>query len=225
MRLFCITDIHGNAKTFQELLRRIDLQTTDTLYLLGDYVDRGPRSKEVLDTIFDLIERGFSVICLKGNHEEMLLKSQTDKEVFWSWHQHGGKEALQSFGVSTPNEIPEKYRSFMRYLPTYHLVDTRFALVHAGFDPESTDPYNDTKSHLWIRYWNTDDYEAGWLDDRIIIHGHTPILNTEIEEDVRYGARVIDIDNGSYMKHRNGYGQLFALELNEMKLFACPNID
>ena len=140
MRLFCITDIHGNAKTFQELLRRIDLQTTDTLYLLGDYVDRGIRSKDVLDTIFDLETRGFSVVCLKGNHEQMLLEGLNNADAHWRWCKNGGKETLISFGATHATGIPSIYLDFMQRLPTYHLVDTRFALVHAGFNPKSEMP-------------------------------------------------------------------------------------
>jgi serine/threonine protein phosphatase 1 len=225
MRLFCITDIHGNAKTFQELLRRIDLQTTDTLYLLGDYIDRGHRSKEVFDIIFDLQTRGFNVVCLKGNHEQMLLAGLNDADAHWRWQKNGGKETLRSFGATHATEIPSIYLDFMQRLPTYDLVDTRFALVHAGFDPYSTTPFLDTEAHLWIRYWSDMDFKDNWLDGRTVIHGHTPLVNTHIEADVRKRARVIDIDNGSYIIDHPKYGQLFALELNEMRLFSCPNID
>lgn len=75
MKKYAITDIHGCNKTFQALLDKIAFTTADALYLLGDYIDRGPDSKGVFDTIFNLQETGHSVHCLRGNHEAMFLDS------------------------------------------------------------------------------------------------------------------------------------------------------
>ena len=70
MHRFAISDIHGCAKTFEALLDRIALSTQGELYLLGDYLDRGPDSKGVLDLIFRLQREGYAVHCLRGNHEQ-----------------------------------------------------------------------------------------------------------------------------------------------------------
>jgi len=71
MRQIAISDIHGCARTFQALLDKIQLSTNDQLYLLGDYIDRGPDSKGVIDTILGLINAGYRVQTLMGNHEKM----------------------------------------------------------------------------------------------------------------------------------------------------------
>ena len=80
MKQYAIGDIHGCSKTFKELLDKIGLIEGDELYLLGDYIDRGPDSKGVIDTIFELREKGFKVICLRGNHESMLLDALKNRE-------------------------------------------------------------------------------------------------------------------------------------------------
>jgi serine/threonine protein phosphatase 1 len=74
-RLFAISDIHGCYRTFYDLvIRKINLKKSDRLILLGDYIDRGDQSKEVVDFIIDLKEKGFDLTMLKGNHEAMLLR-------------------------------------------------------------------------------------------------------------------------------------------------------
>jgi len=73
MKKYVISDIHGCAKTFKALVDRISFSREDELYLLGDYIDRGPDSKGVIDHIWDLLETGYTVHCLTGNHEQMFL--------------------------------------------------------------------------------------------------------------------------------------------------------
>ncbi|MEI6208859.1 MAG: metallophosphoesterase [Desulfuromonadales bacterium] len=75
---FAIGDIHGGVKTFRALLGRLYLNHCDHLITLGDYVDRGPDSKGVLDTIMGLKDAGYHVTALRGNHDDMMLKSVTD---------------------------------------------------------------------------------------------------------------------------------------------------
>ena len=74
MSRYAIGDIHGGAKTFCALLEKIYLQREDRVYLLGDYVDRGPNSRGVLDIILKLKEAGFGIFALRGNHEDMLIR-------------------------------------------------------------------------------------------------------------------------------------------------------
>jgi len=88
-RLFAIGDIHGCFKPFYELVvDTIALKKDDRLILLGDYIDRGPQSKEVIDFIMDLKEAGFSVTPLMGNHEAMLLESYADTGLLYQWYMY-----------------------------------------------------------------------------------------------------------------------------------------
>jgi serine/threonine protein phosphatase 1 len=82
-RILAISDIHGNNKTFLDLLDKIALTKDDELYLLGDYIDRGPDSKGVIDTIWKLMDDNYRVFCIKGNHEEMLFRGiECDKSCY-----------------------------------------------------------------------------------------------------------------------------------------------
>ena len=81
-RRFVVADIHGCAATFTELLAQLDVQRCDTLYLRGDYIDRGPHSKGVLDQILALLADGYALCPLRGNHEQLLLDALDNPKVF-----------------------------------------------------------------------------------------------------------------------------------------------
>jgi len=117
MPRYAITDIHGCAKTFKKMLAELNFSQKDKLYLLGDYIDRGPDSKGVLDHILDLQSSGYEVHCLKGNHEEKILLSRHDINQSRNWLTWGGKETLESFGVDKINDIDNKYLEWMEALP------------------------------------------------------------------------------------------------------------
>ncbi len=228
MRNIAISDIHGCNKTFHQLLDNIKYSSTDQLFLLGDYIDRGPDSKGVLDTIMDLQEKGHRVHCLKGNHEQMLQNAigSNDYQLSYGWQFHGGKQTLASFGVSSEKQIPDKYLTFMADLE-YYIENDDFILVHAGLNFTSNeDPLTLEHSMLWIRDWY-DDLDIDWLGERKIIHGHTPTPFIEIEKnfnDIRF-SRVLDIDAGCCFDTRQGLGKLCALDMTNMKLYHQQNIE
>src|SRR6478736_5094582 len=113
MRVFAISDIHGCAKTFVSLVEKvIKLTREDKLFLLGDYIDRGPDSKGVIDYIIQLEQKGFDVTALRGNHEEMLLKGITDSHFLEMFLKNGGDKTLEGFGVKHPKELPIEYLTF-----------------------------------------------------------------------------------------------------------------
>ena len=97
MRRFAISDIHGCIKTFKTLVDRIEFSKEDTLYLLGDYIDRGPDSKGVIDHIWKIQEEGYRVHCLRGNHEQMLLEELKNIKF---WYQ-GEPAMLKSFNAKS----------------------------------------------------------------------------------------------------------------------------
>ncbi len=98
-RLFAISDIHGCYRPFYELVvNTIKLRKSDQLILLGDYIDRGDQSKEVIDFIIDLSKKGFNIIPLTGNHEVMLCDAYNDQELLPLWLINSGMSTLFSFG-------------------------------------------------------------------------------------------------------------------------------
>ena len=226
MRRIAISDIHGCLKTFRRLLeKKVILTKGDELYLLGDYIDRGPDSKGVIDYIMNLRKQGFSVKCLLGNHEEMLLKSMYMRDWEQTWLYNGGEETLESFGVKNVSDIPDLYINFIEELSHYHLVD-KFILVHAGLSFKKGDPFRDKDSMLWARRWyHTLDYS--WLASRIIIHGHTTLEKTAIQK-MRENLNqlpILNIDAGCYKVLSIDKGQLCAYDMTDNKLYFQRNID
>jgi len=95
-RLFAIGDIHGCFDLLKELVEnKIQLQKDDKLILLGDYIDRGDKSKEVVDFIIELSENGYDIIPLMGNHEAMLLDAFENEKDISKWIQNGGNETFR----------------------------------------------------------------------------------------------------------------------------------
>lgn len=224
MRKFAITDIHGHAATFKALLEKIEFSDSDVLYLLGDYVDRGPDSKGVIDTIVDMRRQGHTIYCLLGNHEETMIKSLKDPELLENWLFYGGENTLRSFGISDLKQVPLPYWMFIKSLDLYKVVGNKI-LVHAGLNFKVDDPFQDAESILWIRDWYNDiDYD--WLGKHIIIHGHTPVPQDVIQSQLSNleTQRVINIDNGCFMDSKPGMSHLCALNMDTMELTFQSNI-
>jgi serine/threonine protein phosphatase 1 len=219
-RRFVVPDIHGCARTFLSLLADvIHLRKEDSIYLLGDTIDRGPRSKEVLDIILSLLAGGHNVHPLLGNHEDMFLKSCRDRNIFHLWMLNGGHSTLESFGVEDGCEIPLSYRDFIAGWPTFiQLPD--FILVHAGLNFRIPDPFADTEAMLWSRDTEIDKRQTG---GRRLIGGHTPFTREEIQQSLTRDR--IMLDNGCVYKGEPGMGSLTALELNTLTLYFQENID
>ena len=218
-RKFAISDIHGCRKTFEALLDKVAFSSSDELYLLGDYIDRGPDSKGVIDFIWKLKSENHSVHCLRGNHEEMLL-SEIKSDGIWLRND----ATMKSFGVTSVVDIPKIYRDFLASLHWYLEVD-EYLLVHAGLNFRSPQPLSDNFELVWIRNWY-DDIDHDWLNGRIIVHGHTPQHRTTIWRSVNYldAVPAIPIDNGCVFE-KIGWGHLCAFELTERKLEFQPCVD
>jgi serine/threonine protein phosphatase 1 len=221
MRQFCISDIHGCSTSFRSLLNRIELTKDDQLFLLGDYINRGPDSKGVLDIIMNLQRENYEVFVLRGNHEQMLIDAITDLRVEMLLMQNGGSETLTSFGADRAGDVPPAYTGFIRESLLYMELD-QFLLVHAGFNFKRKDFLNDTEAMLWIR-----DFSAGRrkLRGRTVVHGHNPWPRDRIEAQFR-GRRpptIINIDAGCVYKREGS--ALCALELSEMKVTFVANSD
>jgi serine/threonine protein phosphatase 1 len=226
-RRFAIGDIHGCIHTFRHLVEEV-LQLTegDTLFLLGDYIDRGPGSREVIDYIWYL-HSFVSVRPVMGNHEFMLLQSLEQEDFFPMWWINGCETTLISFGVETSRAmeqasmrvIPLEYIEFFRALPLYEQTNG-FLIVHAGLDARSEHPLDDTETLLWTR---SEDVPEEILDKRKLIHGHTPVELTLIQQRVgNPRSTVINLDGGCVYRY-HGLGYLVALDLDQMELYPVKN--
>jgi serine/threonine protein phosphatase 1 len=211
---YVISDIHGCSKTLRALIDSLHLTVNDTVYFLGDYVDRGPDSKGVLDIVMNLP----IAVCHKGNHEDMMLFALDHPEndaASYHWGINGGKAAMDSFGGT----VPEKYLAFLRGLRLItELPD--FYLCHAGISPNPMATPEEVL--LWDRSCRVDMASTG---GRRLICGHTPTCVEVIKESIIGGDSKIIIDAGCVFSHVSTYGNLAALRLDDMALFTQKNID
>ncbi len=221
-RTFAITDIHGCAITFEIMLRDVlRLQKEDTLYLLGDYIDRGPDSKGVLDHIIALKEDGYHLRCLRGNHEQFMLDAIYDESNLNFWLRNGGDTALKSFEVSHPQEINVSYLDFLESLE-YYFEDEHGFFVHAGFNFAAEAPFEDKDAMLSIRNFVVDTVQ---VHNKKVFHGHTPTRFQDIRMKLlQLQAIAISLDNGC-VYDKPGFGQLLALELENNDLHVQARID
>lgn len=230
-----IPDIHGYAKTLKALLAQLQPKKTDQLVFLGDYIDRGPNSKGVIDEIMQLQAEGYNVTALRGNHEAFLLeayrfavsnpgwlKSGKRKAQRKEWFRHGGKETIASFGVKHIEDIPETYIQWLDKLPYYHCFED-CVIVHAGLNFELENVFDDTHSMLWVKEF---DILPEKIDNRLLIHGHTPVHLEFIHHSIADEQQTfLDLDNGVYLTNQNGFGNLLAYELDSKMLIAQYALD
>jgi len=214
-RLFAIGDIHGCFDTLEELVNnKIQLKKSDKLILLGDYIDRGDKSKEVVEYIIDLQKKGFNILPLMGNHEAMLLDAYDNEKNTLKWIQNGGSETLKSFEISSLKKIEFKYIEFFKKLKYYYSSgDCLF--VHAGFNNSVVNTFSDFYSMLWKC---KESYANPLLTNKTIIHGHNPISISKCEERVLSKLNVINIDTGCVYKDKEGFGRLTAYECNNKRI-------
>jgi serine/threonine protein phosphatase 1 len=223
MPRYAISDIHGCCRTFRFMVEEVlHLQPTDQLFLLGDYIDRGPDSKGVIDFILELRTKGYQVETLMGNHEAMMLETWEDAELLPWWLRNGGDTTLASFGIKELRQLPEQYWTFLDQLVYFHELPD-YLLVHAGFDFTRGNPMANFEAMLWIRQFKVD---KAFLGNRKIVHGHTPTPFARIQQNVADpDALVVNIDGGCVYKHIPEYGHLTALNLDTRELHGLPNRD
>jgi serine/threonine protein phosphatase 1 len=219
-RLIAIGDIHGCYRPFYELvIKVIDLRKDDRLILLGDYIDRGFQSREVIDFIIDLKEKGFDIVPLTGNHEAMLLESYSDPGMLYLWSMNSCETTLQSFGIKDIRDIGKRYIDFFSRLKFYESLGN-YLFVHAGFNDSEADPFSDKFHMIWE---SRPVYENPVLFGKTIIHGHRPKFVDYVQKLINEKSKVIPIDTGCVYEREMGYGFLSALEVNEMVLHSVQN--
>lgn len=212
--IYAIGDIHGRFDLLQSLESRIfrhaaNRQRPSIVICLGDFVDRGPDSRAVINHLIKPMPAPFDRICICGNHDDIFLSFLHDDAFDPLWLEFGGDKTLESYGVDpsyllkmdpTGRElkriarqaIPQDHAEFLERLPVAVSIG-RHLFVHAGIVPgkplaEQSDP-----DLMWIR---EPFLSEGPLQDITVIHGHTPA------EDFQYGPNRIDIDTGAYVSGR-----------------------
>jgi len=222
IKRWVIGDIHGCIKTLRTLIEdQIQPGRRDKIIFVGDYVDRGPDSKGVLSYLMELRLMGYHLVMLKGNHEDMMVRSVYSSEARKNWFYNGGMPTLRSFGVRDASEVPDHFLEFINTLDYYHIMED-FFIVHAGLNFNLPDPLADLEGMLWIRNKSVLPEKIG---NRRMVHGHTPVPVEKIKEAVESNSYDIDLDAGCVYVGMEGLGNLCALELNSMRLIVQPNVD
>lgn len=218
--VYAVGDVHG---CLDELLALESILERDAealpgeklIVMIGDYVDRGPASAQVLDHLMAPPPTGFQRVCLTGNHEMVMLDYLEGRTSLTGWLAMGAEQTLLSYGIDHErlravygserkvddlirSAIPAAHTAFLRSLPI--MVETpAFLFVHAGIRPELPLERQSDHDMVFIR---EEFYKAAHLLTRYVVHGHTPVAEAR-----RNGMRV-DIDTGAVFG-----GRLTALRL------------
>jgi serine/threonine protein phosphatase 1 len=223
-RAYAIGDVHGRLDLLDDLLDRIEVDDRSrapakvTIVFLGDLVDRGPQSAQVVERLRRYRPAFAKTLFLMGNHEEVLLRIVGGETgIVGDWLKFGGAECVRSYGIDpadlqfrSPSDVPRVLR---QAIPKEHLkflasfVDTasfgNYLFVHAGIRPGVSLPHQLPQDLRWIRQpFLEDETEHG----RIVVHGHT------ITESVDVRANRIGLDTGAY---RTGVLTALGLEADE----------
>lgn len=166
-RVLAIGDIHGCSVALSRLVATIGVQSSDTLVVLGDVVDRGPGSRDVVDQLLELRAR-CRLLLIQGNHEEMMLQALGSGEGD-NWLPYGGHETLMSYGGGL-EAVPESHREFLGSgLPFWETEDLIF--VHANLEPGV--PLVDQRP-VWLRWTHLTGHESPHPSGKRVVCGHTP---------------------------------------------------
>ncbi len=207
--VIAIGDIHGCAAELRVLLNKLPLDDDPTLVFLGDYVDRGPDSKEVIEIILDLRTK-YRVVALMGNHEAMFVDfiNQPNSVDAGAFIFNGGSSTLASYGDGKGNfHFPDRHVEFLNDLELYYETDEYF-FVHAGIPdiPLSQLSAEHREHMLWMRgKFLASHFHWG----KVIVHGHTPVTRVAVT------PNRINLDTGCVYNHR-----LSAMTFPERQLFS-----
>jgi serine/threonine protein phosphatase 1 len=226
IRVYAISDIHGCASLLQNVFAAIDLHLSRAAparalhVFLGDYIDRGPASRQTIDLLIDR-GRGHKTIFLKGNHEAFLFEVLKDASRLEAWKEYGGFQTLMSYGL-TPSIKPDReeqnelVQALLSGMPDHHrrfFSNLRssfscgdFFFAHAGVKPGVPLRRQREEDLLWIR----DEFLRSEEDfGKFVVHGHTPVPKPDIR------PNRINIDTGAYAT-----GILTLLTIEGERMFA-----
>jgi serine/threonine protein phosphatase 1 len=190
--IYAVGDIHGSYYKLTRLLKHCNSHCglrEARFVFVGDYIDRGQHSREVVELLIDLQKaQPGQICCLRGNHEDMLVSALDDGDKAL-WLCNGGDMTLRSYGVTSADAIPDEHLVWFDGLPLFESDDKRF-FVHAGIFPGIPLSEQRKDDMLWIREPFLSDPGNHGL---YIVHGHTPVKTGEPE----YLPNRLNLDTGA----------------------------
>jgi serine/threonine protein phosphatase 1 len=189
MKTYAIGDLHGELKMLEAMLDKLPLTEDDLVVFLGDYIDRGPDARGVIDRILQLREQGLKLIALKGNHEAMYLNYLRGEDADGLFLNNGGRSTIRSYRTlcNRNGYPPAAHLEFLESLALFHEAGNDF-FVHAGARPCVALDDQAEEDLLWIR---SDFLGCSFDFGKRIIFGHTPCRKPLIQPDK------IGIDTGA----------------------------
>ena len=221
-RRFATTDLHGCLHTFRHLVEEeLRLNPEDELYLLGDYVNKGPDSRGVLDYLMRLQATGYRVHCLRGNHDQALLDAARHR---WRWDWLGPRgrlPTLRSFGVRRMADVPAPYLRWLAALP-YEIELPDFVLVHAGYNfaLPPAEMRCDLHSMLNLKKFV---FDPSRLGGKRLLHGHVPTPTAQVRASAAARPGELGLDTGCVYRHNPELAHLAALNLDTWELTLVAN--
>lgn len=211
MRTLVIGDIHGGLRALHQIFERAAVTTSDKLIFLGDYVDGWSQSPQVIDFLIKL-KTTHNIICIRGNHDELLLEWLLESKDNLLWYKHGGEATVLAY-AAVHTEDKQKHIEFLQSLENYHLDEENRLFIHAGFtNMNGVDFEYLPKLYYWDRtLWETalaldknmkvDDlfYPKRLTLYKEIYIGHTPVSRIEKTIPTQM-ASVWNIDTGAAFK-------------------------
>jgi serine/threonine protein phosphatase 1 len=226
MGLIAVGDVHGCVRTLDAMLDALSPTSSDHLVFIGDYVDRGPENRAVIDRLIRLENEagsgaGPSCTFLRGNHDQMMLDFlDTGGSNLVLWRMNGGLNTMANYmGPSGLLDVPPDHVAFQRRTELLYETD-EFVFVHAGLDPRRTIEENVDDADPVVLLWTRAHLDAN-LDiwDKTVVCGHTP-MPTPLST-----PRLIAIDTGAVYSHVRGLGRLTAVRLPEREFVHVANCD
>ena len=230
--LYAIGDIHGCLQTLETLIETISPKPEEPLIFLGDYIDRGAKSCEVVAYLLNLAEN-HPCIFLRGNHEEMLFQylkfgSQSEPGQLWL-QRNGGAETLQSYQQNGFEHFPEAHLNFFQetHITFESLIqDETYFFVHGGLNPYLSIAENRNSNNKLDLLWERRHLKPPFLNGELpyawestVVCGHTPLPSPVSYE------KLIAIDTGCVYNYRPDLGKLTAVHLPSRNFISVQNCD
>ncbi|MDD3687727.1 MAG: metallophosphoesterase [Bacteroidales bacterium] len=219
IRRFAIGDIHGCSRTFRKLIKKLDLNPDDEVYILGDMINRGKDSSGVLNYIIKLRKQGYKIFPLRGNHEQTLLNVVSN----YPDHIHDYLRQFKSEDLlSLKGNIKKKYLNLLESFPHHYELDNCI-FVHAALNLTDEDIFADKNFMITSRYQLG---KTERLQGKTLIHGHVSMEFNIIKSNIATKQPIICIDNGCiYGDQRNGYGKLVCLNIDTFEIITKKNCE
>lgn len=213
-RRLCIADLHGEYHRLLSVLEQANYGPDDSLYCLGDYIDRGEDSKITIELVMELQRNG--AVVLRGNHEQvascLLLGGRlatahwphSPQEQMWIWYEQGGNTTMRDYNGAIPTDVLQ----WMGALPLYH-EEEDLILIHAGLRPGIKLENQATDDLLWIR-----NEFILYPTAKLIVFGHTPTPLIHFSDMPYFGDGKIGLDTGAVFG-----GKLTLMDLDSKEIW------